>query len=72
MVVAGEGLIKLRKIDEKDVIDIAVSGKKMQVVEIPPGYTHSIENIGDTDLVTFIWANENFNPDNPDTYPMEV
>jgi UDP-2-acetamido-2,6-beta-L-arabino-hexul-4-ose reductase len=72
LVVSGEGLIRLRKIDSDEVIEYRVSGDKLKVVDIPPGYTHSITNIGNTDLVTIMWANECFNPENPDTYYMEV
>ena len=51
------------------VIEFKVSGDKIQVVEMIPGYTHNITNLSDTeDLVTFMWANECFNPDKPDTY----
>lgn len=72
MVVGGEGLIKLRMIDSNDVIEYKVSGEKLEVVDIPVGYTHSIKNIGQNDLITIIWANECFNPDKPDTYFLEV
>jgi UDP-2-acetamido-2,6-beta-L-arabino-hexul-4-ose reductase len=41
-------------------------------VDIPPGYTHSIKNTGNEDMVTVMWANEAFNPDKPDTYYLEV
>lgn len=69
-VVSGRGLIQFRKVDEPDrpVIDYHVSGEKIEVVRIPPGYTHNIVNEGDTDLVTVMWANEVFNPAKPDTY----
>ena len=43
-----------------------------KVVDIPPGYTHSIENIGSTELVTLFWASEVFDPAEPDTYAMNV
>ena len=72
LVVSGEGIIRLRKIDEDKVYEFRVSGKKLQVVSMLPGYTHNIENVGDEDLVTFMWANESFNPDNPDTYFLKV
>lgn len=72
LVVSGKGLIRFRKIDTDEVIDYHVSGDKMEVVDIPTGYTHNIINLGDTDLVTFMWANEAFNPDKPDTYFLEV
>ena len=41
-------------------------------MDIPTGYTHSIENIGDTDMVTFMWCNECFDPEHPDTYALDV
>ncbi len=72
IVVSGKASIRFRKIDSDKVIEYIVSGDKMEVVDIPCGYTHNIENIGDTDLVTIMWANELFNPEKPDTYFMEV
>lgn len=72
LVVSGTGLIRFRKIDSDEIIEYKVSGERLQVVDIPTGYTHSIVNIGDTDMVTVMWANEAFNPDKPDTYFLEV
>ncbi len=72
LVVSGEGLIRFRKIDSDEIIEYRVSGEKLEVVDIPTGYTHSIVNIGTTDMVTVMWANEAFNPDKPDTYFLEV
>ena len=72
LVVSGKGVIRFRKFDSDEVVEYYVSGDKLQVVDIPPGYTHNIENLGDTDMVTIMWANEPFNPDKPDTYFLEV
>lgn len=72
LVVSGEGLIRFRKIDSDEIIEYRVSGEKLQVVDIPTGYTHSIVNVGDTDLVTVMWVNEPFDPERPDTYFLEV
>ena len=72
VVVSGKGIIRFRKIDSDEVIEYKVSGEKIEVVDIPCGYTHNIENVGDTDMVTIMWANEIFNPEKPDTYYMEV
>ncbi|MGN0571777.1 MAG: capsular polysaccharide biosynthesis protein CapF [Candidatus Fimenecus sp.] len=72
LVVSGTGVIRFRKIDSGEVIEYFVSGDKPEVVDIPVGYTHNIENLGDTDMVTFMWCNECFNPENPDTYFLEV
>ncbi len=72
LVVSGKGVIRFRKIDEKKVQEYFVSGEKLEVVDIPVGYTHNIENLGDSDMVTIMWANEPFDPENPDTYYLEV
>lgn len=72
LVVSGEGLIRFRKIDSDEIIEYRVSGEKLEVVDIPTGYTHSIVNVGDIDMVTIMWANECFDPENPDTYYLEV
>ena len=72
LVVSGKGVIRFRKIDSEEIIEYFVSGDKMEVVDIPTGYTHNIENLGDTDMVTIMWANEAFDPEKPDTYFLEV
>ena len=72
VVVSGNGIIRFRKIDSDEIIEYKVSGEKIEVVDIPCGYTHNIENVGDTDMVTIMWANEIFDPEKPDTYYMEV
>lgn len=72
VVVSGKGLIQFRKIGTDEVIDYHVSGDKIEVVDIPTGYTHNIINEGEGDLVTFMWCNECFDAENPDTYFEEV
>lgn len=72
LVVSGEGLIRFREIDSDEIIEYRVNGNKLQVVDIPVGYTHSIVNTGETDLVTIMWVNESFDPNNPDTIFLEV
>jgi UDP-2-acetamido-2,6-beta-L-arabino-hexul-4-ose reductase len=68
LVVSGKGVIRFRKIDDVKVYEYFVSGEKPEVVDIPVGYTHNIENLGDTDMVTVMWVNEIFDPEKPDTY----
>lgn len=69
LVVDGIAEICFRKInDSEDVIKYAVSGDKLTVVDIPAGYTHSIKNTGDKELITIFWADEIFNKEKPDTY----
>jgi UDP-2-acetamido-2,6-beta-L-arabino-hexul-4-ose reductase len=72
LVISGSGLIKFRKIDGSDVIKYHVSGDELRVVDIPVGYTHSITNIGNEELVTLFWADELFDSAHPDTYFQEV
>ena len=69
IVVAVKGLILQRKIDSIEVIEIAVSGDKIEAVHMLPGYTHNIINLSQTEnLVTVMWANESFDPNRPDTF----
>lgn len=73
LVVSGHGLIQLRKMGTEEILDFEVSGERMEVVEMIPGYTHNIINLSETeDLVTFMWCNECFDPNRPDTYFEEV
>lgn len=72
LVVSGEGVIRFRLPGDTEVLEYFVSGEKLEVVDIPVGYTHNIENIGNNNMVTIMWVNEMFNPDNPDTYYLEV
>lgn len=67
LVVSGKGLIRFRKYGCDEIIEYHVSGDRLEVVDIPTGYTHSIVNEGDTDLVTLMWCNECFDPGKPDT-----
>ena len=69
IVVAGKGLIQQRKIGTDEVLNFEVSGDKIQAVHMLPGYTHNIINLSDTEnLVTVMWANEQFDPNHPDTF----
>jgi UDP-2-acetamido-2,6-beta-L-arabino-hexul-4-ose reductase len=69
IVVAGKGLIQQRKIGTDEVLNFEVSGDKIQAVHMLPGYTHNIINLSETEnLVTLMWANEQFDPHHPDTF----
>jgi UDP-2-acetamido-2,6-beta-L-arabino-hexul-4-ose reductase len=72
LVVKGEALIEFRHIVTNEIISYKVSDKKMEVVEMIPGYTHNIKNTGDEEMILFLWANESFDQDNPDTYFLKV
>ncbi len=69
VVVSGHGLIQLRKTGTDEVLNFEVSGEKMEAVHMLPGYTHNIINLSETEnLVTVMWANEQFDPGHPDTF----
>ncbi len=69
IVVAGHGLIQMRKIGSDEVLNFEVSGEKIEAVHMLPGYTHNIINLSDKEnLVTVMWANESFDPGKPDTF----
>ena len=72
LVLQGKAVIRFRHINGDEILEYPVSGEKYQVVDIPPGYTHSIENVGEDELVTLFWASEMFDSDRPDTYFKEV
>lgn len=72
LVVEGDAVIQFRRIDRTEIIEYRVSGKDFKVVDIPPGYTHSIENIGPSELITLFWAGDVFDPKDSDTYPLGV
>lgn len=71
-VIKGKASIKFRKIDSDEVVTYVVTDQNIEVVDIPPGYTHSIENISDDEMIVLFWANELFDPEKPDTFPMNV
>ncbi len=72
IVLNGKGVIKFRQIGSTEVTEYYVSGDKLQVVDIPVGYTHSLINLGDTDMVTLMWCSDCFDPAKPDTFYEEV
>ena len=66
---SGHGLIQERKIGTDEVIEFEVSGEKIEAIHMLPGYTHNIINLSETEnLVTVMWANEQFDPNHPDTF----
>ena len=80
LVLEGEGVIRFRRVDgtgrsvdrTERPIEYSVSGTEFKVVDIPPDYAHSIENVGSGDLVVLFWASEIFDPESPDTTPLKV
>lgn len=71
-IIQGEALIRFRHIESDKVIEYPVSGRTISIVDIPPGYTHSIENIGTEEVIGLFWANQIFTAAKPDTYGEKV
>lgn len=73
IVVSGHGLIQERKLGSDEILEFEVSGDKIEAIHMLPGYTHNIINLSDTkDLVTVMWANEQFDQMHPDTFGESV
>lgn len=72
LVVSGKGIIRFKRYNSDEIVEYTVSGDKLEVLDIPAGCSHNIENIGDTDLVTIMWANEIFDSEHPETYHLEI
>jgi UDP-2-acetamido-2,6-beta-L-arabino-hexul-4-ose reductase len=71
-VLEGDAVIRFRPVLGDDVTEHRVSGTDFKVVDIPPGMTHSIENVGATEMIVLFWACEIFDRDRPDTHASEV
>jgi len=71
-VVEGDGLIRMRAVEGGPVQEYSVTGSAYQVIDIPPGFTHSITNVGTGEMVTLFWSSEVFDPNRPDTYYLPV
>jgi UDP-2-acetamido-2,6-beta-L-arabino-hexul-4-ose reductase len=72
LVLEGDAVVRFRRYGNRECLEYRVSGVDLKVIDIPPGYTHSIENIGQGELVTLFWANEIFDPARPDTIALPV
>lgn len=71
-VIQGEAIIRFRHIHFQEILEFPVSGNEIKVVDIPPGYTHSIENVGKSEMICLFWANQIFSSVMPDTYWVKV
>jgi UDP-2-acetamido-2,6-beta-L-arabino-hexul-4-ose reductase len=67
-VVKGKASVKFRNLLDNKMVEYIVSEKEPKAIDIPPGYTHNITNIGEDEMILLIWANEKFDPKSPDTY----
>lgn len=72
LVLEGSALIRFRHVYSGEIIEYPVRGDELRVIDIPPGYTHSIQNVGTNELITLFWASEIFDGKHPDTYALAV
>ena len=71
-VISGKALIQIRKIGSDQVFEYILDGAEPAYVDMPIWYTHNIKNIGNTELITLFWINEPYNPEDADTYFINV
>ena len=71
-VLAGDAVIRFRNMTTGEIVEYPITGREMRVVDIPPGWTHSIENVGNSEMIVLFWASEVFDSSNPDTYAAKV
>ena len=72
LVIQGEAKFGFRHIVSNETHEVVTSGNKLKIVETVPGWSHDITNIGTGEMVVMLWANEIFDPDNPDTIAYKV
>ena len=72
VVLRGQAVIRLRKLFTDEVVEFEVSEERPAIVDMPTMWVHSITNTGDDELLTLFYADDVFDPANPDTYPEEV
>jgi UDP-2-acetamido-2,6-beta-L-arabino-hexul-4-ose reductase len=72
LVIKGEALFRFRHLLTSELVELHVSGTTSQVVDTIPGWSHDITNIGDDEMIVMLWANENFDRQNPDTFASKV
>lgn len=72
IVIEGQACIRLQHVATGQTVAYDIAGGDFKVVDIPPGYAHSIQNTGTTELIVLFWSGELFDPAAPDTYPYEV
>jgi len=72
IVLEGQALIRLKNMATGEKVEYPIKGRELRIVDIPPGWTHSIENTGGSEMIVLFWASETFDAERPDTYPAEV
>jgi len=71
-IISGLAIVRFKHILGGDIISYKINGEEIKIIDIPPGYTHSIENAGDQDLIVLFWANSIFDVNVPDAFYLEV
>lgn len=71
-VIKGSAMIRIRKIGSKKIFEYKLDGKQPAYVDMPVHFTHNVTNIGNSELITIFWINEEYNPEDPDTFYVEV
>jgi UDP-2-acetamido-2,6-beta-L-arabino-hexul-4-ose reductase len=72
LVIKGKACFRFRHIDSGEFYELFTKGEVPEIVETVPGWTHDITNVGDTEMIVMLWANEIFNREHPDTYALPV
>lgn len=72
LVVKGEGIFKFRNMTTNEICEIFINDGNHSIIDSIPGWTHSIKNLGDSEMIVMLWANENFDFKNPDTYRSSI
>ena len=72
LVIKGRAQFRFRNLLTKELVEFQTDGGTPEIVDTVPGWTHDITNIGDEEMIVMLWANENFDRDNPDTVASEI
>lgn len=72
LVIQGDALFRFRHLLTNKLVELRTTGGNPQVVDSIPGWVHDITNVGHQEMVVMLWANENFDPEEPDTVSSKV
>ena len=72
LVLKGAARFRFRNLQSGDEHEIFTDGKKPVVVDTVPGWTHDITNVGSEEMIVMLWASEQFDRANPDTYSKPI
>ena len=69
---AGQGLLLLKDQETGETQEVIMGVNNLKTIKIQPGTIHAIKNIGEDDMVLIVYANESFDPEDPDTYYEQI